>query len=152
MLIYLLRHGIAEARAATDQERQLTREGLTQTTSMVAKFKSRLPVLDKTIMSPYQRTRPTATVLRLIFPDMRLDADKQLEPVSDVYELLESIEKFGVQHLMIVSHNPLLSNLLSVMVDATMETDREIGNSTLVCVQMDFIAPGCGELLYSLEA
>jgi phosphohistidine phosphatase len=56
-----------------------------------------------------------------------------------------------VQHLLIVSHNPFLSNLLSLMVDGTMESHRYVANATLHCLSMDIVAPGCAKIAYTLE-
>jgi hypothetical protein len=44
-----------------------------------------------------------------------------------------------------------LSNLLSVMVDGTMESHRYVDNAVLHCVSMDVVASGCGEIAYTLE-
>ena len=38
MLVYLVRHGIADQRAIADQERELTSEGVAQNRSVVKKF------------------------------------------------------------------------------------------------------------------
>ena len=84
MLIYLLRHGIAET-TAIDKERLLTREGLMQTRSTIEKFRMREPTVDKAIMSGYQRARQSAGVLRTVFPQLRIQVDPQIEPDADVY-------------------------------------------------------------------
>lgn len=151
MLVYLLRHGKAQATAESDAARELTREGLVETRSVVEKFETYTPTLDVALISPYQRARQTAALVRPLFPSMRFDVDKSITPSGDVYGVLDTIEQLDVQHVMLVSHNPFLSNLLSVMVDGTMESSRNIGNSTLICVSMDVVAPGCGEILYTLE-
>ena len=38
MLVYLVRHGIADRRASTDQECELASEGIAQNPSVVKKF------------------------------------------------------------------------------------------------------------------
>lgn len=151
MLIYLLRHGIAEEKAASDSARELTHEGAMQTRSMADKFKTHSPIIEKAIMSPYQRARQTAAELRIDFPELDFDVDKDIEPSGDVYAIMDKIESLDAKHVLLVSHNPFLSNLLAVMVDGTMETNRHIGNSTLVCVSIDFVAPGFGNILYTIE-
>jgi phosphohistidine phosphatase SixA len=55
MLVYLLRHAIAEDRAATDFLRNLTDEGLAQKRSVTEKFKQLFPVIDILLCSPYNR-------------------------------------------------------------------------------------------------
>ena len=65
--------------------------------------------------------------------------------------MLDAIDGLDVQHLLIVSQNPLLSSLLSVMVDGTMESHRYVDNAMLHCVSMDVVASGCGEIALTLE-
>jgi len=85
------------------------------------------------------------------FSGLALTLDESIKPGGNVYSVLDAIEGLDVQHLLVVSHNPFLSNLLSVMVDGTMESHRYVDNATLHCVSMDVIASGCGEIAYSLE-
>lgn len=150
MLVYLLRHAIAENSAATDAVRDLTVEGMGQARSITEKFKQQSPVMDRVLCSPYNRAKQTAFAVMTLFPDLALTVDESIEPSSDVYSMLDTIESSAVEHLLIVSHNPFLSNLLSVMVDGTIETHRYVGNATLYCISMDVIAPGCGEIVYTL--
>lgn len=150
MLIYLLRHGMAEEKGVSDAARELSRQGVIETRSMAQKLKLYEPQLDRALMSPLQRARQTASMLRMVFPNIRFDVDQGLEPGGDVYDVLESIEKMNVQHLLMVSHNPLLSNLLSLILDGTLETTRPFECSHLYCIEMDFIAPGCGTVRYTI--
>lgn len=150
-MVYLLRHGIAENKAESDEARELTREGLLQTRSVAEKFKLYSPVLDKAIMSPYKRAMQTASALQMVFPEVQFDVDSGIEPGGDIYAVMNAIENFGAQQILMVSHNPLLSNLLSIMVDGSLNMNKTMGNSMLVCVNMDIMAPGCGEILYILE-
>ena len=151
MLVYLLRHAIAEESAATDAGRDLTAEGLAQASSITEKFRQYSPMMDKVLCSPYNRAQQTGIAVMTLFPDLAMTTDEGVKPSGDVYGVLDAIESYDVQHLLIVSHNPLLSNLLSVMVDGTMETHRYVNNATLHCVSMDVVAPGCGEIAYMLE-
>lgn len=151
MLIYLLRHGIAETKGISDAARELSREGIIQTRSMAEKLKLYEPQVDKAFMSPLQRARQTATMLQTVFPNLRFNVDRSLEPNADVHALLDKLESCDVQNLLLVSHNPLLSNLLSLILDATLETARPFAPSHLYCIEMDSIAPGCGTLKYVLE-
>lgn len=151
MLVYMLRHAVAEDSAASDSVRDLTAAGLEQARSIAEKFKQYSPLMDKVLCSPYNRAQQTASAVMPLFPDVALNTYEGITPSADVYGVLDAIERLDVQHLLLISHNPLLSNLLSIMLDGTMETRRYIDNATLHCVSMDVVAPGCGELLYSLE-
>ncbi len=78
-------------------------------------------------------------------------APLKIVPDGDVHVVMDYIEAYEADELMMISHNPFISNLLSVMADGTMEARRPLGTSTLVCVSMDIVAPSCGEILYTLE-
>ena len=107
--------------------------------------------MDKVQCSPYYRAQQTASAVMTLFPDIALTLDKSIKPSGDVYSVLDAIDGLDVQHLLIVSHNPFLSNLLSVMVNGTMELHRSVDNAVLHCISMDVVASGCGEIAYTLE-
>ncbi len=151
MLIFLLRHGRAEANAESDKARKLTQDGMLRNESVIQQFKLRSPTVDRMLTSPYLRAQQTAAAVNALFPNLEGEECSALVPDIDVQELLDFVEKTKVQNLLLIGHNPLLSNLLSILVDGTSETNRELGTSTLVCVKMDFIAPGCGDISYSLQ-
>ncbi len=151
MLIYLMRHGEAEPQGQSDQTRELTRKGVTDTRGVMEKLKARSPQIERAMMSPYQRARQTITSLRIVAPNLRYEVNQNLVPDASVYDLLDSFETIDVMQLFLVSHNPLLSNLLSLIVDGTLETNRHMGCSEIACVSMDIAAPGCGELLYTIK-
>ena len=150
MLLYLVRHGNADRRAASDPERELTPHGIAQNRAAVKKFFLQSPDLTKGIMSPYERARQTAAEFTLAFPSVEFEVSDRITPEADPYDTMNLIEENQQHNLLMVSHNPLLSDLLSLLVDGTTQTDRQIGTSTIVCVMMDIVAPGCGEIKYTL--
>ena len=150
MIIYLMRHGEAEKQASSDAARELTRQGLMDNQAVIAKLNQHTPMIDLAIMSPYQRARQTSSALRMYFPKLRFEVDKDLEPEASVYDLLNKIEHTQAKQVFLISHNPLISNLLALMVDGTLETGRHMGTSQIACVSMDIVAPGCAELIYTL--
>ncbi|MEX0963413.1 MAG: phosphohistidine phosphatase SixA [Pseudohongiellaceae bacterium] len=151
MLVYLLRHAIAEERAASDSLRELTPEGMAQAISVTEKFRQYSPVMDRVLCSPYVRAQQTASCLMQLFPGLDSVPDESIKPGGDVFDVIDVIGRQDVQHLMLVSHNPLLSNLLSVLVDGTLESHRYVGNAVLYCLSMDVVAPGCGEIVFTVE-
>ena len=151
MLIHLLRHGRAEAVAKTDRDRKLTQQGILQNEAVIQQFKLRSPEVDRVLTSPYPRAQETAAALNGLFPNLIPEDCKQLLPDTDVYTLMDFMEKSNVQNLMLIGHNPMLSNLLSVLVGGTLGSRRQLGTSTLVCVTMESMAPGSGEISYILQ-
>ena len=151
MLIFLLRHGRAEAKAASDQTRALTQDGILRNESVIEQFKLRSPTVDRMLTSPYLRAKQTASAVNSLFPGLEGEDCDELTPDTDVKVLLDFVEKSSDQSLLLIGHNPLLSNLLSILVDGALESNQQLGTSTLVCVTMDVIAPGCGEISYTLQ-
>lgn len=151
MVVYLVRHGIADRRASSDPERELTPEGIAQSRSVVKKFFLQSPQLDKGFVSPYERAIQTASEFRLAFPGIEFEQTDLITPESDPYDVLNLLEEHQEQNVILVSHNPLLSRLVSLLVDGTLESNRQVDTSNVLCVMMDIVAPGCGELKYVLE-
>ena len=151
MLVYLVRHGIADQRAIADQESELTSEGVAQNRSVVKKFYLQSPLLDKGFVSPFERAKQTATEFGLAFPGIEFEETTLITPDADPYDVINLLEENQEQNVILVSHNPVLSHLVSLLVDGTTESNRQINTSNVVCIMMDIVAPGCGELKYVLE-
>lgn len=151
MLVYLLRHGIADRRASTDQERELTPEGIAQNRAVMKKFFLQSPQIDKGFVSPFTRAKQTADDFRLAFPGIEFEETELITPDSDPYDVLNLLEENQEQNVILVSHNPLLSRLVSLLVDGAMESSRDVDTSNILCVMMDIVAPGCGELKYVIK-
>ncbi len=151
MLLYLLRHAIAQERAESDAARELTAEGIAQARSVAQKFSNYSPLMERVICSPYVRAQQTASYLMPEFPDLELVSDERLRPEGDIYAVLDSIEAYALEHLLLVGHNPFMSRILSLLVDGPIESHHYVGNAHLYCVSMDVVAPGCGEILYTLK-
>ena len=88
MLVYLLRHAIAEDRAATDSLRDLTAEGIAQARSITEKFKQLSPVIDRVLCSPYNRAQQTASAVTTLFPGLALTLNESIKPGGNVYSVL----------------------------------------------------------------
>ncbi len=117
MVLYLIRHGIAEDRSITgsDADRQLTQRG-TLRTAMVAKGLKKLDIsFDRIISSPYVRARQTAEIIGRItghkddiLLDKRLVPHAQFEEVSDLV-----LENNDAQAMLLVGHEPSMGLIIS---------------------------------------
>ena len=72
-------------------------------------------------------------------------------PNADPYDVLNLLKENQEQNVILVSHNPVLSDLVSFLMDGTIESNRQIGPSNVLRVMMDIVAPGRGHLKYILE-
>lgn len=123
MIVYLLRHAIAEDTSPTgrDRDRALTEEG-------IAKLKRVIRVAARTGMrperilaSPYKRTRETAEIAaRVLGNDPEISYSGALTPDSSPEAAWTEIRDGGVAgSLLVVTHDPLVSALLSLLLGAT---------------------------------
>ena len=72
-------------------------------------------------------------------------------PDADPYDVLNLLEENQEQNVVLVSHNPVLSDLVSLLADGTIKSNRQIGPSNVLRMMMDIVAHGYGQLKYILE-
>jgi phosphohistidine phosphatase len=121
MNLYLIRHGIAAdlgpGNLFQDSQRPLTEAGRKKMRG-IARGLSALDVnLDLILTSPYLRARETAAILADEF-DLKgkLVTNEHLVPEGQLNLLIAEIrEKYRVDHLALVGHEPSLSGLISLL-------------------------------------
>lgn len=118
--LYILRHGIAVPHGTlgmTDDERPLTAEG-EKKTHEIGKGLNQLDLqLDRIVTSPVLRARRTAEIVaeELGMSD-RLGVAAQLSTSSSATAIREWLREQQHDRLMIVGHNPTLSDLIGLLV------------------------------------
>lgn len=152
MKLYLMRHGQAESYAASDAERQLTERGIDQSRAMADYLKDEPPV--KVIASPLVRACQTAfNVVEPLQHDVPFDTCDYLKPdedPNDVVEWLKTVEGDGP--LLLVSHNPLVSLLTSLLVNGHLQGSLSLATADIVCLTLDIPAAGGAQLLWYQQA
>jgi phosphohistidine phosphatase len=110
----LVRHGHAEARAeGGDFYRALSAQGRSEIGRAAAAMGACLPPPDSMLASDAQRTRETAQLLQEHFRSVTVvETSKALYHASSstLLEVIQNTPK-SVQHLLLVGHNPGLSEL-----------------------------------------
>jgi phosphohistidine phosphatase len=119
MNIYLIRHAIAEEEAPEkeDSQRELTEKGAKKM-RQIAKGLRKLGVeLDVVLTSPYLRAKQTADILNDVFKiKQEVAVTDQLAPMGDPDLLIAEInEKYSVDSIALVGHEPYLSALVSLL-------------------------------------
>ena len=147
MKLYILRHGDAEPVASSDAKRQLTDFGREQVSAMAQFFKGKQVTLGKMICSPYTRAQQTAALFREgagISCDMSLEPG--ITPNVTLQQAIDTIDSNLKTDLLMVSHQPLVSSLITLLVWG--ETNPRVGmdTSSLACLELDVVAPGVAEL------
>ena len=147
MKLYVLRHGEAELQARSDAERRLTARGLAEVRAVATAVAARLAGLQTLISSPYQRARQTAAeLMRTLGFAGELVIDPALTPGSPVGGLGAILENSGAGELLLVSHQPLVGDLLRYLTDD--DALEPMGTSHLVALQLTVFARGGAELLW----
>ncbi|MCG8413261.1 MAG: phosphohistidine phosphatase SixA [Pseudomonadales bacterium] len=151
MRLVLFRHGEAESYAESDSSRQLTKSGSTDNHKVIAKLRDSLDIPREILCSPYLRAQQTATDLISAIPGLRFQEFELLVPHTKCTQLLSSLAErleaeVAKSGLMLVGHNPLLSDLLCLLVDGQTPADRYLGTSNIVSLRLEVMAPGCAEL------
>ncbi len=118
MNLYLIRHAIAEEEnpSGEDSQRELTDKGAKKM-RLIAKGLRTLGVdFDLILSSPYTRAVQTAEILSEVFKKKRFVLSDHLIPTGDMDLLIAEInEKYSVNSLAIVGHEPYLSGLVSLL-------------------------------------
>lgn len=125
MILYIVRHAIAEQRnnnssEEEDSQRPLTDAGRKKMRQIARGLKELGAKIDLILTSPYLRAADTARTLR---KKLDLEKDKlvmmdNLSPVGDPDRLMKEInEKYGTaENIALVGHEPGLSRLISVLI------------------------------------
>ena len=146
MLVYLLRHGIAEDHGArgTDAERKLVAEGKEKTKVMMkALAKMKYPAPDVVVASPLVRAEQTAQIaLEFFATEADYKVSEALIPMADVMNtigLIESLkEDYGVA--MLVGHEPHMSMFGSALLGVS-HPAIEMKKSSVALFELHRIEP-----------
>lgn len=122
MLIYLVRHGIAEDELVAlrsgknDSERALTSEGIEKTVKVAKAFSKRVPELEHIFHSPYLRAKQTAEIFHAQYPQAHLEEVNHFRPHDSVEKAKEIIFSSNPKGSSIyVGHEPHLGHLLALL-------------------------------------
>jgi phosphohistidine phosphatase len=120
--LYVLRHAIAVERGtadhADDSLRPLSEDGRAKMRRMAAGMEAMKLSFDLVFSSPYLRARQTAEIVTRQFGiEHLLRMTGHLEPAGNPERLMHEIADAGSssQNLLIVGHEPYLSDLISVL-------------------------------------
>lgn len=154
MMLYLMRHGIAEDAAPSggDSERRLTQDG-TLRTAMVAKCLNRLGLsFDCIVSSPYVRARETAQIVSRITEHTETPSlDSRLAPFASFDDVCELIaEHSDVDALLLTGHEPSMSTFISGLVgDGRLTIEVKKASVTAIALHQTR-KPARGALLWSI--
>jgi len=152
MKIIIMRHGEAHSRAASDRQRELTPKGKTDADAGASWLQGRGEQIDRIWVSPYTRTQQTAREVLSVLGDVPIETKDFLVPESRPQQVIELLEDSGVEHLMLISHQPLVSSLVGLLVDGNTHYGPPMSPASIANVSTDIAAPGCGTLSWVSHA
>ncbi|GAB5449712.1 MAG: hypothetical protein Hals2KO_00400 [Halioglobus sp.] len=106
--------------------------------------------VDVLLHSPWQRTTQSATIIQRSFPDAQVVSNDALRPgatTTDVDELLQTLlaGESPPQHLMLVSHQPLVSRLVDHYLNDLGRVPA-LSPGGFATLQLEVPATGCASL------
>ncbi len=151
MNLYLLRHGEAEIHASHDAARALTDGGCQDVITVARQFAARHLPLDRCLASPYERAQQTAR----LFLERQSDApdvetEPSLTPDMRATQVIDLLAGIGQGNLLLVSHNPLVSELVALLVEGSVSRLSIMGTAELVAISLDIPGLGMGVRQFSL--
>ena len=165
MLVVLVRHGDA-AFGVPDATRELTSRGKEEVHNAFLTYRdfrhrSILGNNDangglgrsasfRLMASPFLRAQQTAELITKVMEANGLQpsvaTSSLLEPETDpkgVVALIEKAQTQGVTELWLVAHNPLLSTLLSLLVDGECQSQSPLATAEIVELEVEWVGLGC---------
>ncbi|HEX2696770.1 MAG TPA: histidine phosphatase family protein, partial [Anaerolineales bacterium] len=122
MKLYLIRHGLAYEPGTPgyedDVQRPLTDKGRDKLSKIFRSFKDMNPKPDVVLCSPYLRARQTAELFakELKFKKEKVEFSDLLIPTGKPEPIIsEIIEKYLVEELVLIGHEPCLGLLISML-------------------------------------
>ena len=163
--IAIMRHGEAVSHAASDRERELTHRGKQGCIAAATNLRDLLDGqrIDAIYHSPFIRTTQTANIVLQQSPTLwswsggedNISACEQLigshtpDQVCDwLYSLDQQSDPELDQRLLLVSHQPLVSNLLSWLLEGDLKHGHQypMSPASLAVVDAEVFDQGCGRL------
>ena len=141
MKLYLIRQAIVEDPAGYEDDslRPLTKKGQ-EKMKKIAKALKNLGVKPGLIVtSPFLRARQTASVLaqELLYEKEIIQSDS-LMPMSEPDDMIGEInEKFQVDELMLVGHEPNMSSLTGTLLAGNLNLATNFKKGGVCCLTMD---------------
>ena len=143
MNLYIIRHGIAVDEGTpgyeSDSERPLTDKGRKKMRQIAKGLRNLGVEFDLILSSPYVRARETAEVLADVFKmKKKITFTENLIPLGNPELLVGEInEKYSVDSIALVGHEPHLSSLVGILVAENTKLDITLKKGGVCCLSAD---------------
>lgn len=155
MIVYMIRHGqaVENAPSGADSDRSLTLTGAEQARALAAYLWKESSthngeVRTEVVASPYVRTRQTAAPIWGLLEQAE-KLDDRLAAVSSASEIIEVIGESTAESIAVVSHNPIISRAVDVLVHGPEAPGlHSMAPGQLIALRVDRMSLiGSGELI-----
>lgn len=147
MRIWVLRHGEAERQTQSDPDRALTARG-SDDAHAAGVHLSKIVSPDLQIYaSPYKRAQQTAQAAMQALPQQRIVTVEWLTPDTDLSIVLRGLEQLPRSDTLLVSHQPLVSALLGVLIEGDYRAGPAMSTASLAEIEVNAIGIGCAKLI-----
>ncbi|MFK3794223.1 MULTISPECIES: phosphohistidine phosphatase SixA [Pseudomonas] len=144
MRLWVLRHGQAEAHAATDAERNLTAHGRQQVLASAAQLIGQ--PLTGILASPYVRAQQTAHLVREALGfEGEVRTVSWLTPDANPLRALEQLD--SAENLLLVSHQPLVGSLIGLLQHGHLRDPQAMDTASLAELAGDWPLAGAMTLV-----
>ncbi|MDT3719921.1 phosphohistidine phosphatase SixA [Pseudomonas oryzihabitans] len=151
MKLWLLRHGEAGTRAASDELRELTTAGQRAVLRSAGQLQD--ADLQLILASPYVRARQTAALVQrqLAWTGELLSAP-WATPEGQPERALQELERLGVERLLLVTHNPFVGELAGWLLHGHRQAPVPMGTACLLCLEAPLPLAGGFDLVSRFDA
>ncbi|WP_409284195.1 phosphohistidine phosphatase SixA [Pseudomonas protegens] len=139
MKLWVLRHGQAESHAASDDQRNLTAHGRQEVLGSAAQLIGQ--PISAIIASPYVRAQQTAQLVRQALGfEGEIRTVPWLTPEANPLQVLEHLD--GADNLLLVSHQPLVGNLIGLLQHGHLRDPQPMNTASLAELEGDWPLAG----------
>lgn len=146
MRFFVMRHAQASFNAPSDRDRPITEMGINQTKRLLAEHVEALACVNQIWSSDLLRAKQTAALLsnKLNIPVFEKSF---LSPDGDVKSVLETLRALPSDIcLLIVSHQPLVGELVSCLLHGNTHQSHPYATSEILALELDMFEPGMATL------
>lgn len=152
--LYVLRHGIAVESGTpgfeNDSDRPLTSEGESKMREIARGMRAMNESFDRVLSSPHLRARQTAEIFA-DDPGLEIEFTRLLEPQGNPERLIKAIAARADRSILLVGHQPFLSQLISVLISGNLDTHIELKKGGLCKLTSESLTYGkCATLNWLL--
>jgi phosphohistidine phosphatase len=146
MKLYIMRHAQASFNAPSDRERQITPYGIDQTKELVLEHANTLTDINLVWSSDLIRAKQTAGIVTGV---LGLDLSEKvfLSPSGNPQRVLSELQGLSATDcLLIVSHQPLVGELVSYLLHGNIQHAHPYTTSEMIALELDMFEPGMATL------